>query len=269
MVEFINFTDIMRLVKAMNISGITVTSIQDIVLVSSRKNKTDKMICRSSYGISLCKSGRIEYNHNGKIYISKPNNVVILPRYQTYEINRVEPGEFPVINFQTLTRFTDEFCVLQVNDNEKFIRLFEEMRKIKFEPDYNHLKMMKAFYHFLDELIAENIYFNKPVQKYVDYMNMNFNNPDLTISEIASNHNISEIYLRKLFGKYLRVSPKQYLLKLRISKSKELLESTNLSVTQISSYCGYATVYHFCRSFKNHCNCTPSEYRKMTQTQII
>ncbi|NLM80970.1 MAG: AraC family transcriptional regulator [Clostridiales bacterium] len=34
-------------------------------------------------------------------------------------------------------------------------------------------------------------------------------------------------------------------------------------------HCGYATVYHFCRSFKNHCNCTPSEYRKMTQTQII
>jgi AraC family transcriptional regulator of arabinose operon len=142
------------------------------------------------------------------------------------------------------------------------------MQKTKFERN-NHLKMMKIFYHLLDELNTEIVEPNVPIQKFINFMNKNYSNPDLSIHEIASFGNISEIYLRKLFNKYLQVSPKQYLIHLRISKSKELFESTNLSVDQVSKNCGYSTVYHFCRSFKNICKCTPSEYRKMTRTQLI
>ena len=252
----------------MNISNITITEIKDIILVNSKKNKNDQMVCRPSYGISLCKSGRIEYRHKGKTYISIPGNIIVLPRHETYEIIRTESGEFPVINFHTTEQFTSEFYVIQVQDDKKYFLMFEEMKKIKFESN-NHFRMMKIFYHFLDELSTESNQTKKPIQKYMNYMYMNFNNPDLSINEVAAYGNISEVYLRKLFSKYLQISPKQYLLNLRISKSSELLENTNLSVNQISKICGYATVYHFCRSFKNICNCTPSEYRKMTQTQLI
>jgi len=248
----------------MDISNITVTEIKDVILVNSKKNKNDKMVCRPSYGISLCKSGRIEYKHKGKTYVSVPGKVVILPRYETYEINRLETGEFPVINFNTAEQFTDEFSVIPVPDDNKYFRIFEEMRKIKFQPN-NHLKMMRIFYYFLEELNAENYQAKKPIQKYINYIDLNYYNPELSISEIASCGNISEVYLRKLFRKYLHISPKQYIINLRISKSKELLESTDLSIEEISKICGYTTVYHFCRSFKSICNCTPSEYRKMTQ----
>ncbi len=165
-------------------------------------------------------------------------------------------------------QFTDDFCEIPVHDGQKFILIFEEMQKTKFERN-NHLIMMKIFYHLLDELNTEIVEPNVPIQKFINFMNKNYSNPDLSIHEIASFGNISEIYLRKLFNKYLQVSPRQYLIHLRISKSKELFESTNLSVDQVSKNCGYSTVYHFCRSFKNICKCTPSEYRKMTRTQLI
>ena len=252
----------------MDISNITVTEIKDVILVNSRKNNNDKMVCRPSYGISFCKNGRIEYNHKGKTYISIPGNVVILPRYETYEINRLETGEFPVINFHTTEQFTSVFCVIPIQDDKKYFKLFEEMRKIKFERN-NHLRMMRIFYHILEELNNESYQAKRPIQKYINYIDMNFGNPELSMNEIASFGNISEVYLRKLFRKYLQISPKQYLINLRISKSKELLESTDFSVEQISQICGYTTVYHFCRSFKSVCNCTPSEYRKMTQAQLI
>ena len=48
-------------------------------------------------------------------------------------------------------------------------------------------------------------------------------------------------------------------------RAKQLLETGNLSVTQVAEKCGFSGVYHFCRSFKNITGLTPTQFAKQSQ----
>ncbi|MCR4741792.1 MAG: AraC family transcriptional regulator [Treponema sp.] len=47
----------------------------------------------------------------------------------------------------------------------------------------------------------------------------------------------------------------------RIEKAKKLLKTSNLTINEIASKCGYKTEYHFMRQFKEQTACTPTQYR--------
>lgn len=58
------------------------------------------------------------------------------------------------------------------------------------------------------------------------------------------------------------VSPKQFIIELRMQKAKQLLSEGRLKIWAIAEACGFSGCYHFCKSFKQHVGITPNEYRK-------
>ena len=50
-----------------------------------------------------------------------------------------------------------------------------------------------------------------------------------------------------------------------LTEAKQLLVDTTLAVTDISSACGFSSLYHFCRYFKNKTGMTPTEYAKQNR----
>ena len=61
-----------------------------------------------------------------------------------------------------------------------------------------------------------------------------YSDVSLTNAKLASVCNISEIYFRKLFTKHFGISPKQFVIDLRIQKAKHLLVEGELSASFIS-----------------------------------
>ena len=57
----------------------------------------------------------------------------------------------------------------------------------------------------------------------------------------------------------------KYISQLRMNRAKELLVSTNQSVKEITSACGYYSQSHFTKLFIDHEGCTPTEFRKKSQ----
>lgn len=102
------------------------------------------------------------------------------------------------------------------------------------------------------------------VKKGIEIM-QDFSCNSLSINEIAQKCNISEIYLRKLFVKYLGVSPVEYRLDARIRRAKLLLEYENSSIAQIAEDVGFSDTSHFIRTFKERVGMTPSQYRRQEQ----
>jgi CRISPR-associated endoribonuclease Cas6 len=125
----------------------------------------------------------------------------------------------------------------------------------------NQAKIMSIFYDILHKLSSySNV--NKTIMPAISFIEKNFPNPNLKNQDLANECNISEVYFRKLFTKHFGISPKQFIVDLRIKKAKQLLIEGMLSVSYISEKCGFSNTYHFCRLFKEHTGTTPTEYRK-------
>jgi len=85
---------------------------------------------------------------------------------------------------------------------------------------------------------------------------------DICIEDIARKFNINSTYMTKLFKKYFYETPVKYIIKLRISESKHLLEnSPELDIKEISEIVGYIDQHYFSRVFKEITNVSPSVYR--------
>lgn len=85
---------------------------------------------------------------------------------------------------------------------------------------------------------------------------------DITVFEIAAYFSVSEGYFTHLFTKYIGVSPKKYLISKRIEEAKKLLETTELSSSEIAKKVGYVSVSRFYDAFRKIENITPTAYRK-------
>ena len=88
-----------------------------------------------------------------------------------------------------------------------------------------------------------------------------FNNPDLTLKEIADKSFISEVYFRKLFKKEFGVSPQKYIINLRIQKATELISTGYYSLKETASMCGYTDYKYFSTEFKKQMGVPPSKYK--------
>ena len=71
---------------------------------------------------------------------------------------------------------------------------------------------------------------------------------------------MSEVYFRKLFKSELGISPKKYIIKLRIQKAVSLINTGYYSLKEVAEMCGYTDYKYFSVEFKGAVGCSPSEY---------
>jgi len=88
----------------------------------------------------------------------------------------------------------------------------------------------------------------------------------LTLEKLGKQFNLNPFYLQKQFKRYIGQSPTEYLIYLRMTKAKELLRSTNKSISQIASLVGFDNLGYFTRRFKQQEGITPREYCKLWPT---
>ncbi|MBE9915953.1 helix-turn-helix transcriptional regulator [Paenibacillus donghaensis] len=87
----------------------------------------------------------------------------------------------------------------------------------------------------------------------------------ITVNELAARHFISESSLRKKFSESFGVSPKQYIISLRLMESKRLLQQTNKAIESISAEVGFTSSSRFYEFFIKSTGVTPLEWRKKNQ----
>lgn len=83
----------------------------------------------------------------------------------------------------------------------------------------------------------------------------------ISLEDLAERFYISSSYLSRTFHEWTGSSPKQYIMKSRIAYAKELLITTNLSVSEVAIRSGFGDTSNFIRSFKKETHETPMQYR--------
>ena len=103
-----------------------------------------------------------------------------------------------------------------------------------------------------DKLIAA-------IEKYID---KNYTNPDLSISEIANAFHMSISYICTKYKKITNNTINGYITSVRMQHSKTLLLKNEYSSEQISEMVGYRDPNYFSRIFKKFYGVTITEYKR-------
>ena len=84
----------------------------------------------------------------------------------------------------------------------------------------------------------------------------------LTVPVIAQAVQVSASYLTALFHRHLQIAPGEYIRRIKLEKSRQMIRQGQMNFTEIAESLQYSTIHHFSRQFKQMFGMTPSEYLK-------
>lgn len=116
-----------------------------------------------------------------------------------------------------------------------------------------------------EELLREGSGNIRCIYEVISYINKNYSE-DITAQGCSVMANMSYSNFSRTFSSVIGRSFKDYLNGVRIDRAEKMLLTTDKSVTEISTECGYNSVSYFIMSFKKKNGVTPLECRRRGNT---
>ncbi len=88
----------------------------------------------------------------------------------------------------------------------------------------------------------------------------------LSVPTVARMVDVSPSYLTALFHKNLQISPGEYIRRIKLQESKQMIRENSMNFSEIAAALQYSTVHHFSRQFKDKFGTTPTEYAKSVRS---
>jgi AraC-like DNA-binding protein len=95
-----------------------------------------------------------------------------------------------------------------------------------------------------------------------------FFDQNITLEDIAKAANLSPGFFHTTFKLAKQKTPREYLLQIRLSMSKNLLLNSGKPLSEIAILCGFESQAYFSYVFKKETGLTPKKYRTMQQLII-
>lgn len=146
--------------------------------------------------------------------------------------------------------------------------LKEEMaRLIAFSDTRQLFVMLRQSVRRLCAVLNENeqTTANKMSKKLLNYVDVNFNNQNLCLTSAADYLETSIYVVSRLFKEATGKGFKEYVTDKRLEYARELLETTNYNVSEISAMAGFENTVYFSNVFKAKYGLPPTQYRKKHQ----
>ena len=211
-------------------------------------------------------SGRGTVLFNGETLSTETGTVRFLPEgsVEQYEVIRHERGACIDIFFDTDVPISECAFVLNGLHSEKLEGLFKKAFALWVAKEEGYyFECIALLYRIFAELQKQNYVPSEHTEKIapaVELIREKFLTDELRISELCQAAGISESYLKRLFQEKYGVSPKQYIIRLKINHACELLRTERYTVTQIAELCNFFDVYYFSRQFKAYMGITPTQF---------
>jgi AraC-like DNA-binding protein/quercetin dioxygenase-like cupin family protein len=98
------------------------------------------------------------------------------------------------------------------------------------------------------------------IRQIIDYLSEHLADP-VAIDDIATAFRLSNGHLRNEFHRLAGFGLGQFIRYMKMNHACRLMDTTELSLADISDRCGYASIFSFSRAFKKEKGLPPSEYR--------
>ena len=95
-----------------------------------------------------------------------------------------------------------------------------------------------------------------------EYIEQNYSNNYLSISDISENLSVNQTYLRKMFKSEMNMTLTEYITSYRMQEAKKLITTTDDKLSEIAEKVGYSDVSYFSNVFKKFYGISPRSMNK-------
>jgi len=225
------------------------------------------------FSIELVLEGSMKFVQNDKKYHVTSGNVFFVHHGQNNEFSTGPEGHchrFACLmgghdlNALLYTTKLIEHDVIKLNNLEVVKRIMCEC--------FNELKEKKAGFRSRASILCyvlllelsknlEHMHIPDLLLRAMDLMEHHLSQ-QLSLKKIAKILNTTPISLSRVFQQYLKNSPINYFINLKMEAAKSLLQNTNMQTQKIAENTGYSNGFYFSSEFKKRIGMSPREFRK-------
>ncbi len=174
--------------------------------------------------------------------------------------------------FMEFGLFSPEKAVLDIGLNEDIINLYQQiMERIESEK-IGYKGIIAALTYQIIALIhtveRAKKFYSKEAESLVNKAKIFMTDRidrKINFEELASELGVGYSWFRRMFRHYTSLAPAQYFLQLKLTKAKDLLVSTTLSVKEIAIMTGFESQFYFSKFFKQRIGMSPLKLREYSR----
>ena len=222
-------------------------------------------------------SGKGNFCLKNETYPISSNDLIIVPSNteHTERSYNASPLEYIVLGIEGITFMDSETSgsriIYNYTEKKELLNLLDLMLKeVQSKPPGYHLVCQNLLDVLLIQIIRRqklvpatisSTKMNRECGQIKQYLDSNYAD-NINLDTLASMAHMNKYYLVHAFTRYAGMSPINYLNARRLETSKELLTSTDFSISQIATSVGFSSQSYFSQVFRKEMNMTPNEYRK-------
>lgn len=212
---------------------------------------------------------------SGRCFVIHPGmNISYVPDYQNpWSYMWIEMGGEFVKKVFSKIDFAANNYVLKIKQmdqiNQAFSHIFNES-EMELNQSAELMRVNAYIYIILSILIKEYCVEDAPagvlkqesqIKKVRQYLDINYANPNVSIAKVAEHFYFNPAYLSRAFKNIVGISPKKYIIQLRMRRAVELLKNNSFSISQIANALGYENQFYFSKEFRDYYGTQPSKYQ--------
>ena len=251
---------------------ILITGINRIIMVGKdeyqEKNTAFKSEKLEHNELMFHFSGEADVFFNGLNLHTSPGSMRFLPagNVSNYVVSRKIRGECIDIFFDTNMLISDTAFVMDMSKRGNIASLFKKILCTWIAKDEGYyFESISLLYKILSEMQKTTYIPNEHYQKIkpaVDLIHSEFLSREIAMAELTEITGISESYLKRLFYERFGISPKKYIIQMKLNHAAELLRLDKYKISDVAFMSGYTDAYFFSHQFKKTMGISPTDFTK-------
>ncbi len=240
----------------------------------SVKEKGIVGIAKQYYTLVVVADGNGAITYNDKTFIAQKGDLFLIPPCSNFS-SKVDKGgnyKFFYVNFEgedikAYFELNEKIKLGEKLSSASFDKLTFAFTKFLIENKQENVreeKFNRLFFELLESITAENESKGDEdsyISKIISLIKDNYENPAFNVNTISEKMHLSHSWLCALFKKKVGVTMQQYLINVRLTRAKELVLETEMTISAIAFLCGFNDALYFSTAFKKAYGNSPLNYR--------
>lgn len=251
----------------------------DFVTYNSDSTCMSKPHYHNYYEIYYLKKGSSSILIDDKIFNLQPNDLVLLPSGVMHKTMY-----FGHTNQRIVIAFTQDYIPSHLNNvlediwnipafritNQELVKkLFDNISREVNDDNEISKELLKCYLTELlihvarnkKNFISEQTNSSSPIIRSMDYILEHYDS-NITLEFLADFSGYTKNYFSKIFKDVIGIGYKEYIILTRLKVAEKLLKTTNKSIREIATECGFNDSNYFSTVFQRKYGIAPTNYRK-------